>query len=139
MEQEEQLVVFNKYGNPVDANIVKGALEAAGIAAGVIGDNFANNLWKDAIRVVVFRRDLEEAIKVIYGGEIHYEDYQDDMDTFAFENLQACNHVFCELALKLHPELGGKQCRDLYAQARLAYDEGDIKVLNRIKDSLKIY
>ena len=68
MEQEEKLIVFNKYGNPVDANIVKGALEAAGIPAGVIGDSFANNLWKDAIRVVVFRRDLEEAIKVLYGA-----------------------------------------------------------------------
>ena len=136
MEQEEKLIVFNKYGNPVDANIVKGALEAAGIPAGVIGDSFANNLWKDAIRVVVFRRDLEEAIKVLYGGELRYEDYQDDMDRFAFENMQACNHVFCELALKLHPELGGKQCRDLYNQARLAFDEGDLKTLNKIKDSL---
>ncbi len=136
MEQEEKLIVFNKYGNPVDANIVKGALEAAGIPAGVIGDSFANHLWKDAIRVVVFRRDLEEAIKVLYGGELRYEDYQDDMDRFAFENMQACNHVFCELALKLHPELCGKQCRDLYNQARLAFDEGDLKTLNKIKDSL---
>jgi len=136
MEQEEKLIVFNKYGNPVDANIVKGALEAAGIPAGVIGDSFANNLWKDAIRVVVFRRDLEEAIKVLYGGELRYEDYQDDMDRFAFENMQACNQVFCELALKLHPELGGKQCRDLYNQARLAFDEGDLKALNKIRDSL---
>lgn len=136
MEQEEKLIVFNKYGNPVDANIVKGALEAAGIPAGVIGDSFANNLWKDAIRVVVFRRDLEEAIKVLYGGELHYEDYQDDMDRSAFENMQACNHVFCELALKLHPELGGKQCRDLYNQARLAFDEGDLAALNKIRDSL---
>ena len=136
MEQEEKLIVFNKYGNPVDANIVKGALEAAGIPAGVIGDSFANNLWKDAIRVVVFRRDLEEAIKVLYGGELRYEDYQDDMDRSAFENMQACNHAFCELALKLHPELGGKQCRDLYNQARLAFDEGDLAALNKIRDSL---
>lgn len=136
MEQEEKLVVFNKYGNPVDANIVKGALEAAGIPAGVIGDSFANHLWKDAIRVVVFSRDLEEAIKALYGGELRYEDYQDDMDRSAFENMQACNHVFCELALKLHPELCGNQCRDLYNQARLAFDEGDLKALNKIKDSL---
>ena len=136
MEQEDQLVVFNKYGNPVDANIVKGALEAAGIPAGVIGDSFANHLWKEAIRVVVFRRDLEEAIKNLYGGEMRYEDYQDDMDAHAFENMQACSHLFCELALKLHPELGGKQCRDLYDQARLAFDEGDLATLNKIKDTL---
>ena len=136
MEQDDVLVVLNKYGNPVDANIVKGALESAGIPAGVIGDSFANNLWKDAIRVVVFRRDLEEAIKALYGGEMNYEDYQEDMDRNAFENMEACNRVFCELALKLHPELGGKQCRDLYAQARLAYDEGDLATLNKIRDSL---
>ena len=136
MEQEDVLVVLNKYGNPVDANIVKGALESAGIPAGVIGDSFANNLWKDAIRVVVFKRDLEEAIKALYGGEMSYEDYQEDMDRLAFENMKACNRVFCELALKLHPELGGKQCRDLYAQARLAYDEGNLDALNKIRDSL---
>ena len=136
MEQEDQLVVFNKYGNPVDANIVKGALEAAGIPAGVIGDSFANHLWKDAIRVVVFRRDLEEAIKTLYGCELRYEDYQDDMDVFAFENMQACNRVFCELALRIHPELCGKQCSDLYAQARLAFDERDLETLNKIKDTL---
>lgn len=136
MEQEDVLVVLNKYGNPVDANIVKGALESAGIPAGVIGDSFANNLWKDAIRVVVFRRDLEEAIKALYGGEMNYEDYQEDMDRFAFENMVACNRAFCEVALKIHPELGGKQCRDLYAQARLAFDEGDLETLNKIKGSL---
>ena len=136
MEQEDILVVLNKYGDPVDANIGKGALEAAGIPAGVIGDSFANHLWKDAIRVVVFRRDLEDAIKALYGGEMHYEDYQDDMDLHAFENMEACNRVFCELALKIHPELGGKQYRDLYAEARLAFDEGDLKTLNKIKDAL---
>lgn len=136
MEKEDRLVVFNKYGNAVDANIVKGALEAAGIPAGVIGDSLANHLWKEAIRVVVFRRDLEEAIRTLYGGSAQYEDYQDDMDRFEFENLQACNHVFCEVALKTHPEIGGKQFRDVYTQARLALDEGDIQTLNRIKDSL---
>ncbi len=136
MEQDEKLVVFNKYGNPVDANIVKGALEAAGIPAGVVGDSLANHLWKDAIRVVVFRRDLEDAIKTLYGSELRYEDYQDDMDAPAFEKMQACNHAFCQLALKLHPELAGNQYNDLYNQARRALDEEDLNTLNKIKDSL---
>lgn len=137
MKAEDRIVVFNKYSNDVDANIVKGALEAAGIPAGVIGDSFANHLWKESVRVVVFHRDLEEAIKALYGAELKYEDYQDDMDRFAFDNMQACNHVFCELALKLHPELGGKSSCDLYAQARLAYEGGDLKALNEIKDALQ--
>ena len=136
MKNEEQLVVFNKYANPVDANIVKGALEAAGIPAGVIGDSFANNLWKAAIRVVVFRRDLEDAIRAIYGGEMLYEDYQDEMDVFDFEKMRDCNKVFCELALKIHPELAGKQCQELYAQARAALDDYDLDTLNKIKEGL---
>ena len=137
MENEEKLVVFNKYANPVDANIVKGALEAVGIPAGVIGDSLANNLWKEAIRVVVFRHDLEEAIKTVYGSEIRYEDFQEEMDRFAFENLQACNKLFCELALKIHPELGGSGYRELYAKARLAVDEGDLKTLEKIQSALQ--
>jgi len=136
MEKEEKLVVFNKYANPVDANIVKGALEAAGIPAGVIGDSFANNFWKDAIRVVVFRHDLEDAIKATYDSDMKYEDHQEEMDASAFENLQACNRLFCELALKIHPELAGSEYRELYAKARLAVDEGDLKTLQTISDSL---
>ena len=134
---EEKLVVFNKYGSPVDANIIKGALEAAGIPAGVIGDNFANNFWKDSFRVVVFRKDLEEAIKVIYGSEMNYEDYQEEMDIAAFEKMRDCNMLFGELALKIHPELSDEKTQDLYAQARLAMEESDLATLNKIKQALE--
>ena len=136
MENEERLVVFNKYANPNDANIVKGALEAAGIPAGVIGDSFANNFWKDAIRVVVFRRDLEDAIRALYDGDMHYEDYQEEMDAVAFERMRDSHKLFGELALKIHPELGGSQYRDLYAKARLAMDDNDLDTLNKIKEAL---
>lgn len=134
---EEKLVVFNKYGSPVDANIIKGALEAAGIPAGVIGDNFANNFWKDSFRVVVFRKDLEEAIKVIYGSEMNYEDYQEEMDIAAFEKMRDCNMLFGELALKIHPELSDEKTQDLYAKARLAMEENDLATLNKIKQALE--
>ena len=134
---EEKLVVFNKYGSPVDANIIKGALEAAGIPAGVIGDNFANNFWKDSFRVVVFRKDLEEAIKVIYGSEMNYEDYQEEMDIAAFEKMRDCNMLFGELALRIHPELSDEKTQDLYAQARLAMEENDLATLNKIKQALE--
>ncbi len=136
MDNEEKIVVLNKYANSVDASIVQGALEAAGISAGVIGDSFANNLWKDAYRVVVFRRDLEMAIKALYNDDMRYEDYQEEMDMQRFENMRECNKVFCELALKIHPELGGKGCRDLYEQARRAFDEGDLATLEKMRDSL---
>ena len=65
MDNEEKLVVVAKYTSPVDANIVKGALEASGIPAGVIVDSTANAIWMTPVRVVVFERDLELAKKVI--------------------------------------------------------------------------
>lgn len=65
MDDEEKLVVLNKYPNAVDANIVKGALEASGIPAGVIVDSTANAIWMSPVRVIVFERDLELAKQVL--------------------------------------------------------------------------
>ena len=65
MEKEDKIVVLEKYSNAVDANIVKGALEASGIPAGVIVDSTANAIWMAPVKVVVFERDLELAKKVI--------------------------------------------------------------------------
>lgn len=62
---EDKIVVLKKYASSIDANIVKGALEASGISAGVIVDNTANAIWMAPARVVVFERDLELAKKVI--------------------------------------------------------------------------
>jgi len=57
----EKIVVFDKFDNAVDANIVKGVLETNGIVAGVIGDSTANALLLTPMYVVVFERDLERA------------------------------------------------------------------------------
>ena len=65
MDKEDKIVVLEKYSNAVDANIVKGALEASGIPAGVIVDSTANAIWMAPVRVVVFERDLDLAKKVI--------------------------------------------------------------------------
>ena len=62
---EDNIVVLKKYSNAIDANIVKGALEASGIPAGVIVDSTANAIWMAPVRVVVFERDLELAKQVI--------------------------------------------------------------------------
>lgn len=62
---EEKIVVFGKYDNAVDANIVKGVLETNGIVAGVVGDSTANALLLTPIYVVVFERDLERARAII--------------------------------------------------------------------------
>lgn len=65
MDKEEKIVVLEKYSNAASANIVKGALEASGIPAGVIVDSTANAIWMAPVRVVVFERDLELAREVI--------------------------------------------------------------------------
>ena len=137
MENEEKLVIFDKYPNALDANIVKGAIEASGIPASVLTDSTANAVWMAPVPVVVFRRDLEAAIKAVYQGEKNYEDYQDEMDLPAFENMQACNKVFGELALKIHPEIGGKQYREVLAQAKDALEAGDLKTLTAMNDQIQ--
>ena len=132
MEDKEKLVVFDKYENAVDANIVKGALESSGIAAGVIGDSTANAVLMAPIMVFVFERDLEQAIRAIYDGEMNYEDFKDEMSREQFENLQACNKAFCDIALKTHPEIGGKTYRDVFVAAKDALESGRLDALNAI-------
>ena len=65
MEKDNETVVFGKYETAAEANIVKGVLETNGIPAGVIGDCFANAVLMSPMRVVVFRRDLEQARQVM--------------------------------------------------------------------------
>ena len=136
MENEEKLVIFDKYPNALDANIIKGAIEASGIPASVLTDSTANAMWMAPVPVVVFGRDLEAAIRAVYQGEKNYEDYRDEMDLAAFENMQACNMAFGELALKIHPEIGGKQYRDLYAQAKDALEAGNLKTLTAMNEQI---
>ena len=78
MENEEKLVVLKKYPNAVEANIVKGALEASGIPAGVIVDSTANAIWMAPVRVIVFERDLELARQVISESEELSEETTED-------------------------------------------------------------
>jgi len=81
MDKEDKIVVLAKYASPIDANIVKGALEASGIAAGVIVDNTANAIWMSPARVVVFERDLELARQVLdESGEVTDESTQETPD-----------------------------------------------------------
>ncbi len=74
MDSEGKIVVLQKYASPIDANIVKGALEASGIPAGVIVDSTANAIWMSPARVVVFERDLELARKVISETDVASEE-----------------------------------------------------------------
>ncbi len=76
-QDNERLVVFGRYENAVDANIVKGVLETNGVAAGVIGDSTANALMMIPMMVVVFERDLEQARQVMDSQPEHPEPAED--------------------------------------------------------------
>lgn len=76
-QDNERLVVFGRYENAVDANIVKGVLETNGVAAGVIGDSTANALMMTPMMVVVFERDLEQAQQVMDSQPEHPEPAED--------------------------------------------------------------
>lgn len=79
MEKEEKIVVLKKFSNAIDANIVKGALEASGIPAGVILDSTANAIWMAPVRLVVFERDLELAKQVIAETEELPDELPDEL------------------------------------------------------------
>ena len=82
---EDKIVVLKKYPNAIDANIVKGALEASGIPAGVIVDSTANAIWMSPVRVVVFERDLELARKVISESEELPDDFSGELNDESVE------------------------------------------------------
>lgn len=79
MDKEEKIVVLKKFSNAIDANIVKGALEASGIPAGVIVDSTANAIWMAPVRLVVFERDLELARQVITETEELPDELPDEL------------------------------------------------------------
>ena len=84
---EDKIVVLKKYASTIDANIVKGALEASGIPAGVIVDSTANAIWMAPVRVVVFERDLELAKKVISETNEMTDEQFDELNDEADESV----------------------------------------------------
>jgi hypothetical protein len=81
MEKDDDVVVFGKYDNPVDANIVKGVLESNGVISGVMGDSTANALMQGfsqgAMRVVVFRKDLQRAKQIMDSEPLEIPDVEE--------------------------------------------------------------
>ncbi len=70
MEKNDEIVVFRKYYDPVNANIVKGVLESNGVIAGVTGDSIANALMMTRYSVMVFRRDLQRAEEIMQANPV---------------------------------------------------------------------
>ena len=57
----EGMVTIGRYESPLEAQIVKGMLEAAGVESTLVGEN-ANNLLQAAFRVRIQVREEDEAV-----------------------------------------------------------------------------
>lgn len=65
MEREDDIVIFERYEDPIEAQIVKGVLETNGIIAGVMEENISRGLMMSPTCVMVMRRDLQRAHEVL--------------------------------------------------------------------------
>ncbi|MBQ0068799.1 MAG: DUF2007 domain-containing protein [Bacteroidales bacterium] len=65
MEREDDIVIFGRYEDPIEAQIVKGVLETNGIIAGVMEENISRGLMMSPTCVMVMRRDLQRAQEVL--------------------------------------------------------------------------
>jgi hypothetical protein len=86
MEKDDDVVIFGKYENAVDASIVKGVLASNGVESMLLGDTGASVLSfypldMAMVRVVVLRKDLERANEIMAANPI--EPMTDDADTEA--------------------------------------------------------
>ena len=72
-EKDDDLVVLNHYENTVDANVMAGMLEANGIPCMIQNETASIVLemgnWSKP-RILVFRRDLKDAMDLIEGSEL---------------------------------------------------------------------
>jgi hypothetical protein len=72
----EGMVTVGRYESPVEAQMVKGMLEAAGVEAALVGEN-ANNLIQSAFRVrVQVKQEDEEAAKQLLAQPVSEEDLE---------------------------------------------------------------
>jgi len=73
MEKEDDIVTLAKFNSPADAYLLQGYLEENGLIVGVLGDSLANavlsGITEGSYRVVVFRRDFEQAHQLMENRE----------------------------------------------------------------------
>jgi len=73
MEKDDDLILFGTYYSDVDAYIAKGVLETNGIPC-IINNEIMSSVYPitvtslGEIRLLIFRRDLDEARKLLGGN-----------------------------------------------------------------------
>lgn len=74
-QKDDELVEFNSYVNDADAYIAKGVLETNGVPCIINNEIFSSvypvtlSPW-GSIKLLVFRRDLERAHKIMESGPL---------------------------------------------------------------------
>ena len=137
--EEGKYVIFDSFAKPIDAEIVKGTLDACDINSRIIGDSVGTEFGTSFVKVVVLYNDLDRAIQEVYSSDIAYEDYKDFLTQEEFEVKKQCNKIFCQLALKLHPgHDDGKDERKnkLYEKIKVKYYDSDLTFLAEMNNLL---
>jgi hypothetical protein len=70
MGEQEKIIVFREFENPIDASIIKAKLDAHGIPCFLTGENLANmyplpNLASLHVRLYLFEKDADLAKEVL--------------------------------------------------------------------------
>ena len=67
MGEEDDIIVFRRFENPIDANIIKAKLDAHGIPCFLTEEHLANllNLVSNGVRLHLFEKDAEWAKEVL--------------------------------------------------------------------------
>jgi hypothetical protein len=79
--EHADLVVVREYGNCLEAELGKGALEAAGIPAMIQGDTAGGLVWSGAgFKILVREEDAAEALEVLTAPADADADFEADRE-----------------------------------------------------------
>ena len=75
MEEQDEIIVFKRFANAIDANIVKTKLDANGIPCFLSDENLANlNFLAIGVRLHLFSKDVEWAKSVLTENNLSITD-----------------------------------------------------------------
>lgn len=80
MENHDEIIVFKKYDNAIDANIAKSKLDAYGIPCFLTEENMANlypgasNLMNFSVRLHLFGYDVDRAMQIMSENHLRVDD-----------------------------------------------------------------
>lgn len=83
MDEQDDIIVFQRFQNAIDANIIKTKLDAYGIPCFLSEENLANlyptlNLLSNGVRLHLFEKDIEWAKEVLKENNLSVNDGTND-------------------------------------------------------------